>query len=1010
MKNTLKRILLLSMLVFVLLLMIGVPFEVNAAITGKISGRVMDSQTGEPLPYTNIVVLGTDLGATAAEDGYFSILRIPPGTYSVRGMMMGYKSVTVTGVIVSIDHTTNLNFRLTPTLVEGEGVTVSAERPIIKRDVSSTQFSLREEEIKAIPMSNPAEMLAMQAGVHLSVNPDEAQGLAIRGGSADQSDFQVDNISLKSGYSDLYQMNVPLTSISEVQLLSGGFNAEYGQVRSGLVNIVTKRPSMDKYAGDFEFRIGPPTKKHWGPNPYDPDESPIWDIYAGEKAFEGITEADVDLWDSTGGEEGYPVQFKGWNAIAQDYLNDDDTTNDMTPMNALEIWKYEHRPRAYADEPDYDLDVTFGGPIPILPKSSFMLSYRRQKHQYIFPLSRKEEKKETYLGKLAYSLTPDIKLEVQSLYGTSSGSGLQAAGGQTAAAGSFSSSRFASEEVADNFAYQNMFASENWSLNDQEFVRVAAKLTHVLNPNTYHELQYVYGKNWLNIEPVTPDTVTVTIGDIEYTEIQGSQWPNILDQPQIFRTGGYSNSVDYSKNWTHMVKWDLSSQLNKYNEIKTGLGVTLPSYRTRSAYWTWGLMGDTAIVEEYPECVVWDADPVFANFYAQDKLEFEGMIANVGVRFDYMDPKANAYDMNTLWDPYFTPANFVDDAGIYWAEKRTLEAEAKIKIQPRIGVSFPVSTNSKLYFNYGHFYMTPNVGYLYGVKGWSKYSKGATLPNPNLDWPRTVAYEFGYEQTVANFFKIHAAAYYKDITGELYQVTAFDWDHTVETTMNGNYQYSDIKGLDLRVSRPWGRFLTFWANYDYAITTYGYTVTENVYENPLEQAVEDKNAEDERPVVKPFLRAGLTLKTPGDWGPGPVVLGKKILGGLDFNFMYRWEDGGEFIFNPNAATEDQHWLEYVNKSFTDLKISKNISFGGTEGKIFVDIYNLFDQKYLYTGNFSETELSDYRISLHLPWEEGAEQGNDKYGEYEKEYIDIGWRNWIRFLNPRTVNFGISFSF
>lgn len=984
----------------------------KAAVTGKIAGLVIDSETGDPLPFANILVIGTDLGAATGVDGYYTILRIPPGTYDVQCRMMGYRSVTMTGVEVSIDHTSNMNFSLSPTEIEVEGITVIAQKPIIKKDVSATQFSLPDEEIATIPMSNTAEILAMQAGVQLSVSDEEGLGLSIRGGEIAESDFQVDNISLKSGYSDLYNMNIPKTSIQEVQLLSGGFNAEYGQVRSGLVNVVTKKGEFDKYSGSFEFRISPPGKKHWGPNPFDPDESPIWNIYAGEKAFEGIDSLDVELWESTNGEEGYPETFKGWNAIAEEYLNDDDTTNDITPMNALEIWKYEHRPRAYADEPDYDLDATFSGPIPLIPKLSFVVSYRRQDHQYIFPLSTKNEVMETLLGKIGYKLFANAKLEVQGIYGKTSGSGFSTAGSSfTGTAGGYFSTRFAAEQTSEGFNYENMFAPETWGLRTQKFARVAAKLTHVLNTNTYFELQYIYGENWLDIHAMPPETATVTIGEVEYTEFQGSQWPVIRDQAGIFIIGGNSNYMDVSTNWSHNFKLDFTSQVNKYHEIKTGLGLILPSYRTRRAWWTWGQSNpDSAINETLPECQVWDGNPTFADFYIQDKLELEGMIANVGLRIDYMDANYAGYQLDTLWDTYYTPDNFDIDGVLFWRSRKTVQSEGKIKIQPRIGVSFPVTVNSKLYFNYGHFYETPNPSYLYNVKGSSKYDITAILANPNLDWPRTVSYEFGYEHNIADLFKIHFATYYKDITGELMQITGHDYWHTVETGIYRNYRYSDVKGIDLRVNKPWGKFLTFWSNFDYVIKSYGYTMPENLYEKKSEQDAEDINAEDIKVSVTPYFRAGLTLKTPLDWGPGSEILGANPLGGFSFSIMYRWEDGGEFIFNPDDPTEQQHWIEEVSKSYTDLKISKTISFGGVEGRIFMDIFNLFNQKYLNTGSFTDDERIVYRQSLHLPWEEGEEKGDDKWGDWDKEHIDIGWRSWNRFLNPRNITFGISFNF
>jgi hypothetical protein len=284
------------------------------------------------------------------------------------------------------------------------------------------------------------------------------------------------------------------------------------------------------------------------------------------------------------------------------------------------------------------------------------------------------------------------------------------------------------------------------------------------------------------------------------------------------------------------------------------------------------------------------------------------------------------------------------------------------------------------------------------------------MPSPNLDWPRTIAYEVGIEQNIADMFLVHIAGYLKDITGEFMLVTGVDWDHTVRNQYWTNNRYSDIKGIELRFEKPWGRFVTFWSNYNYMITSYGYSTLPVIYENPLEAEAQEANAEQIKPIAIPEFRAGINLFTPKDWGPGPEILGARPFGGIQISLLYRWNEGGEFIFNPEAPIDMQHWIKEVSYSNTDLKVEKTLSFGVLHGRIFMDVYNLFNQKYLYTGGWTSAEYQAYRNSLRLPWEEGDEQGNDRWGDWDKEHIDIGWHNWMQFLNPRDIFFGISLEF
>jgi hypothetical protein len=80
--------------------------------TGKIAGTITDADNGEPLPGVNIVLEGTTMGAVTNLDGYFVILNVPPGSYSIKASYIGYTAQRATEVVVKIDLTTELNFKM----------------------------------------------------------------------------------------------------------------------------------------------------------------------------------------------------------------------------------------------------------------------------------------------------------------------------------------------------------------------------------------------------------------------------------------------------------------------------------------------------------------------------------------------------------------------------------------------------------------------------------------------------------------------------------------------------------------------------------------------------------------------------------------------------------------------------------------------------------------------------------------------------------------------------------
>jgi outer membrane receptor protein involved in Fe transport len=216
---------------------------VYAGTTGKISGVMTDAATGESLVGVTVVVKGTTLGAASDLDGNYVILNVPPAEYTLLVSMIGYQQVQLQAVHVSIDLTTSINVKLQPTSIELEARVITAEKPLVTKDNTGSLSTVSADQIKSMPVQSVSDILRLDAGIV------EARGsLHIRGGRSGELSYWVDGISTTDVYDGSNGVRVENAAIQELQVISGTFNAEFGQAMSGIVNTVTKEGG-ESYTG-----------------------------------------------------------------------------------------------------------------------------------------------------------------------------------------------------------------------------------------------------------------------------------------------------------------------------------------------------------------------------------------------------------------------------------------------------------------------------------------------------------------------------------------------------------------------------------------------------------------------------------------------------------------------------------------------------------------------------------------------------------------------------------------
>ncbi|MCX6152051.1 MAG: TonB-dependent receptor [Ignavibacteriales bacterium] len=241
----------LSFLMLLLISSTNLPYYLGT--TGKISGRVTDMTNGEGIPFVNIVVEGTSFGAASDVNGYFNIINLPPNVFTIKATAIGYNPVTISNIKVSIDLTTNVDIQMSETSITLKSdVVIVAQRPLIQKDLTASTSIVGNDLIKELPVTDVGDVLQLQAGI---VN--SGGGLHLRGGRSGQIAFQIDGVPVTDAYDGSNVIDVATNSIQELQVVSGAFNAEYGQAMSGIVNIVTKdgdntlTGSVQAYVGDY---------------------------------------------------------------------------------------------------------------------------------------------------------------------------------------------------------------------------------------------------------------------------------------------------------------------------------------------------------------------------------------------------------------------------------------------------------------------------------------------------------------------------------------------------------------------------------------------------------------------------------------------------------------------------------------------------------------------------------------------------------------------------------------
>jgi len=923
--------------------------------TGKIAGTVKDARTGEPLPSVNVVLDGTTLGAATNPDGYFAIINIPPGRYKVTAALVGYKPTSAINVRVDIDQTTDLNLSLGEEAIAGEEVTIVATRPVVQRDVAASRANIEIADVEKLPVTTISGAVGLQAGI---------QGLEIRGGTISETAFMVNGMTLRDERTNAPYSSLSLLAVQDIQVQTGGFSAEYGNVRSGLINVVTKEGGKSAYSLGMMARASNSSPKHFGNSIYDRNSYWIRPYVDDAVAWVGTSAIDPTsgepYWDPWTQKQ-FP-SFEGWNSIAKKNIG---TATELSPEALQRLFLWQRRKIAEVTDADYDIDLSFGGPVPFLVDEAgglrFFATFHKTQQMYLVPLSDNAWRDYNGNLKLTSDITGGMKLTVEGMMGRTSGTNNNNAG----TPGIFQSPEDIGA-VMNRVSYidTRIFATDYWCPTYTDYYSLNAKLSHALSAKTYYDASLSMFRSEYNTYPGRGrDTEKKYMFGNGYYVDEAPFGFDSLPVPAAglgdIRFGiGFSNSRDTSRVTSYTAKFDITSQLDKFNQVKAGVELMYTDQNIRYGLYD-AKLKDNVFANGYHRF------PLKGALYIRDKLEFEGMVADLGVRLEYLNPQGSWYSYGLYTDAFSANGSAGIDTMLVQQP-----VEKQVTISPRLGISFPISEEAKLYFNYGHFYQarTPDNMYLLRRSGFDNSIR--RVADPNAPLPRTVSYELGYEHSLADEYLLRVAAYYKDITDEPLLVSYTNRKSTVEYSQYTSNAYRDIRGFELSLYKNRGNWFQGFINYTYDVRSSGWYGIDSYFQNQIDQlkyelanpATEQQN----KPIPRPFARMNLDFFTPQEFGP--EVLGLHLLADWRLNFVGSWSSGYYLTWTGGASIpgvlNNVQWSDYWN---VNMRITKSFQFGRMNLQLYADLTNLFNYRYMTTYGFVTTaDYNDYFQSLHLP--------------------------------------------
>lgn len=856
--------------------------HVYSQSTGKIMGKVMDASLGEAVPFANVLVEGTTLGAASDIDGNYVILNVPPGRYNVTASYIGYQKVTVKDVTVNVGFTSSLNFQLPPGEVSLEAVVVQGERnPLIRQDLTNPTVAITSESLDILPVDNISDVIKLQAGV---VTGDDGS-LHVRGGYGNEVAYTLNGLSLNDPFGNSRAVGLAQNAVQEVSVSTGTFSAEFGNALSGVVNYVTKEGS-DKYSFSLRAYSGD----------YATSRTELFSNLDKLNAFNrGRIEATfggpIPITNSTRFFfSGIYEDFKG-SLYGKRLYNPSDSY--LTPDNFKSTDpRYGDATGAYFFNP---FDPNSNG-LPTGDNEYVAMNPNRTVNLQ-FNVSQR-------LGSL-------FKIKYEFVY-----------------------DRAKSRSFDRNYYFNPDGVSWDYSRG----VINTLDITHTVSEKTFYTIKGSYSFNraesYLYEDPndprYLPNFYTKTIGNTLY--YAGGTENDIVHRTtetysikgdvvsQMFGVHEIRAGFEFRK---HNVKrFGYTLDFYKLTEINgnpsvTSLSINDVLYDKNLTILRGGLLS----VNTY------DKNPLQGAVYILDKMELaKTLILNIGLRYEFFDA-ASDYNYDISRDITETQSGYMNNY--------LKPAEIKHMFSPRFSVSYPITDKGVIRFSYGHFYQVGSLSRLYAndIRWVPNISTIPTFGNPNVNPQKSIQYEIGLQQQLTDDFKFDLTAYYKDVRDYIFTQTVYT-EKARQYRILTNLAYSNVRGITLSFLKRRSPGSLFSATLDYT-----FQIAEGNRTEPQEDLFfsEAAGKQTETFLVplgfdrSHLINGTISFSDPSSWSVGIIY---NIQAGAPYTVSLP-PSLSTITYEQNASNKSMQWN-------VDLKFEKFFSIGSFKYSVFINVNNLFD--------------------------------------------------------------------
>jgi outer membrane receptor protein involved in Fe transport len=518
----------------------------------------------------------------------------------------------------------------------------------------------------------------------------------------------------------------------------------------------------------------------------------------------------------------------------------------------------------------------------------------------------------------------------------------------------------------DHVARSVIFGNDAFSVNDTKRYLLGGSFTHTLNKNTFYEVHVSRFHTTYDSYPSRRRSLATvkTVGPGYALDEAPFGWTSngTSSIGSGLRLGGHwARARDTSRVAVWNAKVDFTKQLNRVQQLKAGVELILNDLNMNFR------SDDSVIVHLERSRQRWEQNPVQAAAYVQNKLEFKGMIANIGLRLDHFDPRGEWYVYSAFDRAFTAKSNARRDELL-----ETTSTKKQTALSPRLGVSFPITVDSKLYFNYGHFRQVLDARNLFQFQlAWN--GNIYRLGDPNQPLQRTVAYELGYEQNLFDKYLLRLSGFYRDTDNQSRAVLFTSIDRLVSYRLSEPLNYSDVRGFELTLNKTRGRWLRGFVNYTFQQFKSGDFGLGQSNESVVAQRDYELTSTEHyqfRPVSQPFGTLNLEFVIPEGFGP-------KLAQDFRLDLLGTWRAGRHYTWvGPGGGNIPGLQNNVQMKDFwsLDLRISKNVSTTLGQAQFFLDVNNILNLKYMYFhpdgaygGPFEGArDYEDYMTSLHLP--------------------------------------------